>query len=475
MAFFNDEYSMSSNFKSKLINDPVHGLIELPSFVIQFIDTPQFQRLRDLKQLGACHFVFPGGTHTRFEHCVGVCHLANQLILKLKSTQPELQIEKREIEAVQLAALCHDLGHGPFSHVFELFVRSSGPQFINWKHEEMSNLMLEYLIDENAIDIDRDNIKFIQSLIAGVPPSGFEKEKLFLYDIVANTRNSIDVDKFDYLTRDCYNLGIKWSYDFDRLLRYNRVINGELCYHSKEAYNIYEMFHTRYSLHKQIYTHKVSRAIEYMLSDVFTEANSCLHITDALSDPTKYINLSDSILKKIEISKKSGLTKAKGIIRNLRCRNLYKFADELLISQSVPSELLEKLTPQELIQHQPSGSSLNESDVIIDNLQLNYAMQNQNPVDGVKFYNKFEPSVSFTLDKKNVSLLIPNEFSERYVRIYCRNPTQAADAQAAFRNFINRMNVKPSKAFSLPQSPARSPAPNSTTTSNPITPKRLFD
>ena len=80
-----------------------------------------------------------------------------------------------------------------------------------------------------------------------------------MYEVVANKRNSVDVDKFDYISRDCHNVGIKSSYDFARLMNFNRVIKGEICFHAKEVFNIYEMFHTRYSLHKRLYTHRVGR------------------------------------------------------------------------------------------------------------------------------------------------------------------------------------------------------------------------
>lgn len=76
----------------------------------------------------------------------------------------------------------------------------------------------------------------------------------------------MDVDKFDYLARDCLNLGMKTSYDFSRLMLAGRVIGGEICFHAKEVYNVYEMFHTRYSLHKQVYSHRVVKAIEYMIT-----------------------------------------------------------------------------------------------------------------------------------------------------------------------------------------------------------------
>lgn len=144
--------------------------------------------------------------------------------------------------------------------------------------------MLDYLIDDNHIDIDTAQINFIKDLIAGSPRSKRYKirrllvdsnvginliflllhsqydERAFLFDIVANKRNSVDVDKFDYIERDCYNLGIKSSYDTKRLMWFTRVVDNQICYHHKEAYNLFELFHTRYSLFKRIYTHRVGKS-----------------------------------------------------------------------------------------------------------------------------------------------------------------------------------------------------------------------
>lgn len=105
--------------QGKYINDPIHGHIHLPRYVVECMDTPQFQRLRDLRQMGTCYFVFPGASHNRFEHCIGTSHLAGELVERFQKEQPELEIRAEEVACMRLAGLCHDLGHGPFSHVFD--------------------------------------------------------------------------------------------------------------------------------------------------------------------------------------------------------------------------------------------------------------------------------------------------------------------------------------------------------------------
>lgn len=140
--------------RAKLINDPVHGYISLSTDVVKIMDTEQFQRLRDLKQLGTSYHVFPGASHNRFEHCVGTSHLAGKLADRIYATQPDLDLRPRDCTLVKLAGLCHDLGHGPFSHAFEEFLHQHLPNH-PWKHEEMSVKMLKFLIDDNALEFER--------------------------------------------------------------------------------------------------------------------------------------------------------------------------------------------------------------------------------------------------------------------------------------------------------------------------------
>ena len=107
---------------SKIIFDIIHGFIEIDELALSIIDKPEFQRLKNIKQLGVVHHVFPSATHTRFEHSLGVYYLAGELLVNLKNNQPEINLSKREIQLVKIAGLCHDLGHGPFSHLIDNYI-----------------------------------------------------------------------------------------------------------------------------------------------------------------------------------------------------------------------------------------------------------------------------------------------------------------------------------------------------------------
>ncbi|GAB5586934.1 hypothetical protein Unana1_01834 [Umbelopsis nana] len=427
----------------KIINDPIHGHIKLDQDTIDFIDTVQFQRLRDLKQLGSAYFVFPGGSHHRFEHSIGVGHLSNTLINKFRVEQPELEITEDEVRCVTIAGLCHDLGHGPFSHVFDNeFMPRARPGF-QWSHENASEMMLDYLIEDNNIDVDQHQIQFIKDLIAGTPRSKSQSdERAFLFDIVANKRNSVDVDKFDYIERDCYNLGIKSSYDTKRLMWFTRVVDNQICYHHKEAYNLFELFHTRYSLFKRIYTHRVGKAIELMITDALLAADEHFGISRAVDNGEDYLNLTDDILRVIERSKEEELAPARQIMRRIRTRDLYKFVDEYLI----PKDLIEflgkdKINAEEVISHQDDNAHLCTDDVLVEWLKINYAMKDKNPVDFIKFFNRWDRE-SFFMPKDQVSYMVPSQFQEIAVRIYTRDSSKVCAVQRAFRKLLKTFDTK---------------------------------
>ncbi|XP_078411026.1 deoxynucleoside triphosphate triphosphohydrolase SAMHD1-like [Cetorhinus maximus] len=475
---------------TKVFNDPIHGHIELHPLLVRIIDTPQFQRLRFIKQLGGTYFVYPGASHNRFEHSIGVGYLAGQLVKVLAERQPELQINHRDILCVQIAGLCHDLGHGPFSHLFDGKFIPLTRKGLKWKHEDASLSMFEHLIKCNGLDgvlMNHglqlpDDLVFIKEQIKGPiteaksnseacstkhsewPYKGRPKEKCFLYEIVANKRNGIDVDKWDYFARDCHHLGIRNNFDFARFLKFARVCEvGKkklICARDKEVGDLYNMFHTRNTLHRKAYQHRVSNIIESMITEALVLADPHIEISGtngklytistAIDDMEAYTKLTDEIFQQILNSSKPELKPAREILNNIICRKLYKWIGltqpeaETTIQPEEASELNHQVAAA--IPSTPLDVQLTPGDFIVNVIQMDYGMEKQNPINKVRFYCKSNPSQAFKIRKDQVSRLLPERFTEQLIQVYCKK-TDERSVEAAKKHFvqwcINRNFTKP--------------------------------
>eukprot|EP00834_Sanchytrium_tribonematis_P000340 NODE_6_length_70510_cov_1.054395.p45 type:complete len:198 gc:universal NODE_6_length_70510_cov_1.054395:6184-5591(-) len=186
--------------------DPIHKQVELEKYLWEIIDTPDFQRLRYLKQVGVNSYVYPSANHTRFEHSLGVCHLASQFMKILKRKHPRV-VEDKDVVHIQIAALLHDVGHGPFSHLFERAMKRLGKIF---DHEKKSVEIARRIISsvESKMELEfKIDLDLIEALIVGNDDFHYFQVKRFLNDIVHNSKSGLDVDKFDYLMRDSYMAG----------------------------------------------------------------------------------------------------------------------------------------------------------------------------------------------------------------------------------------------------------------------------
>ncbi|KAH9790646.1 HD domain-containing protein [Citrus sinensis] len=421
-AFFNEELSfppVHANFASsqeqlirfsKNVHDNVHGNI--------YLDPVRYVTLNNLVSYlgkkkreaigvngGVTHLVYPGAVHSRFEHSLGVYWLAGAAIQKLKQNQGlELGIDNFDIQTVKLAGLLHDVGHGPFSHLFE---REFLPRVVSgckWSHEQMSLKMVDHIVDEHHIDVDFEMIKKVKEMIVASSeltlPKG-TREKHFLYDIVANGRNGIDVDKFDYIVRDSRACGLGCNFEFQR---------SEL--------NFLEAL-----------------AIELMVVDALLKANDFLEISSSIEDPSDYWKLDDSIIKTIEIAPNQELKESRDLILRIRRRNLYQFCNEY----TVPKENLEHfkdVTPQDIVCSQKNGGAiLKEEDVAVSNVRIDLARGRHNPLESINFFKDYESKEKFPIPDNRISHLLPACYQDMIVRVYSKKPELVGAISEAFENF----------------------------------------
>ena len=240
--------------KKKLFNDPVYGFVSIAyETVFDLIEHPYFQRLRNIKQLGLTHLVYPGALHTRFHHALGAMHLMGIALETLKNKG--VVITEEEAEGVTIAILLHDIGHGPFSHALESCI-VPGVQ-----HEALSVLIMHRL-----------NKTFNGKLSLAIAIFENKYEKKFLHQLVSS---QLDMDRLDYLNRDSFYTGVSEGViGFDRILKMLHVVNDELVVEEKGIYSIEKFLISRRLMYWQVYLHKTVIAAEQLLVKIFQRAKA---------------------------------------------------------------------------------------------------------------------------------------------------------------------------------------------------------
>ena len=304
----------------KIIYDIIHGYIKISPLCIKIIDTIEYQRLRNLKQLGLTYLIFPSAHHTRFEHSLGVSFLAGEMLKHLRENQPELNITDREIELIHIAGLCHDLGHGPFCHFFDNFILKDIGS--NIEHEIRSCMLLKYIVEKYSINISEKELDIIFNMIN--PSDSFlKKDRSFLYKIVNNKANGIDVDKFDYIKRDSFFLGMSFGLDCSRIIKQARVIDDEICFLDKTFYDIQELYEVRDKLHRRVYKHHTNHAIDFMIYRFFKDLMKNINFKDYVEHPEKFYILDDNLIWRFQHN----------ILDRIRERKFYKHIEDVEIDK----------------------------------------------------------------------------------------------------------------------------------------------
>tara|TARA_B110000208_G_C11755944_1_gene425176 strand:- start:287 stop:1480 length:1194 start_codon:yes stop_codon:yes gene_type:complete len=387
--------------------DIIHGYIKIDDDDKKFINNSWMKRLKRIKQLGVLDNVFPSASHSRFEHVLGVYHIAGLYISKLEENNKRQRkiFTQKEKRCIKLAGLFHDLGHGPFSHVFDNMVLSNidAADNIYKDHENRSRLITERIFEGmSANEFTGYDIDFIKDLIE--PPDNmlytdgnniphYNIKKAYLYQIINNRVTSIDVDKFDYLQRDSKHIGLDYTFNYNRILNKSRVYENNIIYDSSLQNNIFDLFYTRYRLHKDIYNHKKSKILEIMMADALKESN--IYNFNEIITSGDFIELDDTIYNKILHSKDKDNKKARSILENIENNKLY----ESVYYGEYTDEILEEYNMNNL-----------------ESLLVNFNLCNgdNDPLRNVKFIDNFSNCSYGYLNNR----LVPNKFSEKMILIY---------------------------------------------------------
>ena len=293
------------------IKDPVHGYVYITEREKEIIDSYPVQRLHRLRQLAGSEYVYPGANHTRFEHSVGVMYLAGKVT---ENPNVSRLVSKNEAETVKIAGLLHDVGHGPFSHVFEqLLDRELGKT-----HEDMTQWIIENSELKDTLRRNGYDAEEVGKLATG---KLHKPKKAFLDQIISS---AVDVDKQDFIVRDTIHTGAQYGFiDIFRLIHALDVLDEDLAIDLGALSALESLIIARIESFKSIYFHRVGRAAQIMLAMAMEKANGELGLT-RFRTPEEYMAMDDyTVWTMLKNCKKSAQ-----IIRNLERRRMLKCAYE---------------------------------------------------------------------------------------------------------------------------------------------------
>lgn len=401
------------------MRDPIHGFIKVSEKERKLIDTQVFQRLRRIRQLAMTFLVYPGALHTRFDHSIGVMHIAGRICTKLQELNTT-KICDEQVERVRLAALLHDVGHGPFSHVSEHLLKKYAPEdadtgrVLEKVHEKITVDIVcsDPQINEILSDDERD---FVIDMIQGKPTRDWQR------DIVSS---ELDADKMDYLLRDSYFAGVKYGiYDLEKIIESCLIeidkTGTSLAVSSKGIYALEQLLLARYHMTQQVYWHRVSLISNEMIVRGITLAieggNAQMKELYQYDEHDKenfiqrYLNYHDENV--VDILRNCEQEKARAIFNKLYRRKLFKMVAELRLKDQTNSKVRRRLLAmkddallkQELEQNIAKYLRIDADYVIIRPLQI------RNPNYG---------SRSYILDPEAITIFDENQSEPRTMSDY---------------------------------------------------------
>jgi len=302
------------------IRDPVHGYIRMTEVEREVIDSPEVQRLRRIHQLAGAFLVYPGAVHTRFEHVVGAMHVAGAIAQSLAGCA---DISDEQIQEIRLAALLHDVGHGPFSHLFEEVLSAK----TRLSHEDITTQVVSKTRIRDILGRNGFSSKSMSAFAVGDQ----KKRPRFMNEIISG---GLSADIMDYLLRDSYFTGVEYGkVDINRIISSLSIAEDRLALRSAALYAFEAILLARYQMFKTVYFHRTVRAAQLMLVHSMILADDSLHLT-SFSDINKYLELTDEgVLQKLVSLDPSNkrMAESRQLARDFRDRRLVKCVYERLM------------------------------------------------------------------------------------------------------------------------------------------------
>ena len=268
---------------SKFTMDVIWGEIELTPLALKFVDVFEFQRMRHMKQLGPCNFVYSCAETSRFAHSLGTYHLARRMCLGLKQ---KYGVDSRTAELIPIAALYHDIGHGPFSHTFD--------RITNSHHEERSKSILRHVVKKYNIPVTEDEVEFMCQVI---DPDEYHKNTSWQFQIVSG---DVDVDRMDYLVRDSNATGVTITLNPRSVLKIIdrvEIKNDRLYYGDSVWYVITDLLESRKYMYERVYLHHTAIRIEKLMIQALAR-----RLRNATKDIDTFLKFSDSVLQDVYLT-----------------------------------------------------------------------------------------------------------------------------------------------------------------------------
>lgn len=406
--------------KSHEVRDPIHGLIELSQREVDLINTRTFQRLRRIRQLALAFLVYPGALHTRFDHSIGVMHIAGRICDQLK-------LNGEERQRIRLAALLHDIGHGPFSHVSEYLLDQYGRPGTRDGKSAREKIHEKVTVDIIKNDPEIEKILSDEEQTFVVRMIQRKETRDFRRDIVSS---DLDADKMDYLLRDSYFAGVQYGkYDLEKIIESFKVWKSKnesyLTMSDEGIYALEQLLLANRHMTQQVYRHRIRsisdamivRGIKLAIRDGNEELKRLYQYEERPTFIKNYVQYHDELL--INILKDCNQEKAGEIFGRLYERRLFKMIGELPLkseSAAIKRSLFKMGDKQkEQLENQVANRLRTDPDYVIvnklENRNPNYGNQSyDNSLEAIMILEKNQiKSISDYPDELILSRLVHNE------------------------------------------------------------------